>query len=289
MLKGMIKRALQPAVRTYRKQATLRNIVALEKSDHPYASALASAIKDTLIGNLDNEETQWISRIEARRLELLSNDAPISFLDYGAGSGKSKNTLEQSINGVRSKTTISKVTKASKSQLHATLLFKLIRNLKPSHCLELGTCVGISAAYQAAGLALNQSGNLVTLEGADEIAEIARSTFKILDLQNVEVIEGPFYATLDKALTKQKPIQFFFNDGHHDGVAVKKYFDTALPYLDNIAVIFLDDIRWSSSMFEAWDFLRQDQRAAISIDFGSTGLLVMDGNFGKKEIYDLKI
>ena len=62
--------------------------------------------------------------------------------------------------------------------------------------LEMGTCVGISAAYQAAALNDNGAGRLVTLEGYAELAAEAQELWSNLGLSNVEVIVGRFAQTL---------------------------------------------------------------------------------------------
>jgi len=50
--------------------------------------------------------------------------------------------------GVNMDTTVGKTCKiASKPYFWSLLLFKLIREFKPSNTIELGTCLGISGAY----------------------------------------------------------------------------------------------------------------------------------------------
>jgi hypothetical protein len=57
--------------------------------------------------------------------------------------------------------TVGEVSKgASKPYFWSLLLFKLIRKFRPSICLELGTCLGISASFQAAALKLNGIGKI---------------------------------------------------------------------------------------------------------------------------------
>ena len=43
---------------------------------------------------------------------------------------------------------------------------RLVRELRPHSCLELGTGVGVSAGYQAAAMELNGVGRLLTLDGS---------------------------------------------------------------------------------------------------------------------------
>jgi predicted O-methyltransferase YrrM len=49
-------------------------------------------------------------------------------------------------------------TGSSKSRNWALLLYHLLRRFRPTSCVELGTCLGLSGAYQAAALKSNGAG-----------------------------------------------------------------------------------------------------------------------------------
>ena len=61
--------------------------------------------------------------------------------------------------------------------------------------MELGTCIGISAAYQAAAIKLNEKGKLITLEGSVERTKIANENF--MNLQSL-------IATVENASRKNR-------------------------------------------------------------------------------------
>jgi predicted O-methyltransferase YrrM len=224
------------------------------------------------------EELELINLIEARRSFLLRSNQEISVIDYGAGTPNSKRTNGQMDKGVVSTAPISDICKASKSRFWASILFKLVRKLQPSSCVELGSCVGISASYQATALNMNGKGRLLTLEGSPEIAKAAEQTFEILKLPNASVVTGPFYETLKGVLESAKPIDILFNDGHHDHDAVIQYFNEALPYLSDEAVIVIDDISWSSAMRQAWTEIEDDKRVTVSIDLQEMGIVLVGNN-----------
>lgn len=288
-VKAMPGHIIKPVKMRYRRYVGRSRIAALRRSTHPRANDMATAIEQTIFGILTEEESNWISRIESRRAELMADESVVTVMDFGAGSGKENFDLERAKKGVKKQLSVAKITKASKNRMQATLLFKLIRHLKPAHCLEMGSCAGISAAYQAAGLALNGKGDIITLEGATNVAEIAKATLDGLKLNHAKVITGPFHETLDAALQEQSPIDFLFNDGHHDGQAVMNYYEAALPCLDKFSVMFLDDIRWSDSMFSAWKKLSNQPGVCISIDFGRMGMIVLDQQSRLKEQYTIRI
>src|SRR5215207_7343847 len=81
---------------------------------------LAYAVVSTLAGVQSPAERSWIKRIDALHSQLKKNEALGPFA------------------------------KVSKSGRSGQLLFRLVREFAPASCLELGTCIGVSAAFQAA-------------------------------------------------------------------------------------------------------------------------------------------
>jgi len=63
-----------------------------------------------------------------------------------------------------------------------------------------------------------------------------------------------------------------FIDGHHDGAATLRYFETILPVLAPGAVVVFDDIGWSMEMHEAWKILQAHRSVCCSIDMFDMGL-----------------
>jgi len=132
--------------------------------------------------------------------------------------------------------------KARKSYFWSVLLFKLVRKFNPSACIELGTCLGISAAYQASAQKLNRKGKLVTLEGAVSLASLAEKNLQQLGLDNAHVVSGRFQDKLDTVLNENKPIDYAFIDGQHDEKATISYFEQLTPCLSVESIIDFDDI-----------------------------------------------
>lgn len=119
-------------------------------------------------------------------------------------------------------------------------------------------------------------GVLVTLEGGPDMAEMARSNLLSLGYSNFNVVIGPFEDTLEQTLQKEQPIDFIFNDGHHDGDAMLAYFDEILPYFSNGSVMLFDDIANYESMRRGWKTLTEHPMVDLSIDFRSMGLVCVN-------------
>ncbi len=250
---------------------------------------LADALRETL--ELDNtpEEEAWIEEIEALRARLGSSTTRVSVTDYGAGSRDSDLTAEEMYRGRVVGRTVGEVArKTSKPYPWSLLLFKLIRKFKPSTCLELGTSLGISAAYQAAALRLNREGEVVTLEGAESSAALARENFRGLGLDNAIMVVGRFQDTLDSALDRHGPIDFAFIDGHHDEQATLSYFEQIYPFLSERAVLVFDDISWSEGMKRAWSTIEADERIQLSVGLSQLGICFPSGSIEQERNLDLR-
>jgi predicted O-methyltransferase YrrM len=171
----------------------------------------------------------------------------------------------------------------SKPPFWCNLLFRLLRTMGPERCIEMGTAVGVSGAYQATALKLNGHGKLVTLEGAQPIAEIARSNFQRLGLDSAEIVVGRFDETLPKVLAETQPVDYIFIDGHHDEKATLAYFEQILPFLAESALLAFDDITWSDGMARAWKTIAGDRRVGVAVDLGPMGLCVVDKSISRRD------
>lgn len=214
--------------------------------------------------------------IESLRNELNASSTEISVVDHRAWWPDLDLTAEEMYQEKVVTRTIGEVCRiASLPHVWTHLLFRLIREFKPSVCLELGTCLGISAAYQAAVLELNHRGRLVTLEGAESLASLARDNFKSLGLKRVVMSVGRFRDKLGEVLDAKAPIDFVFIDGHHDERATLALFEQIFPFLSESAVLVFDDIDWFKGMHRAWDVMCSDKRIKISVDLFRVGICII--------------
>ena len=212
------------------------------------------------------QEQALLDRIEAERAQLEQSDERVEYRDFGAGptgeAGRSADAMER---GTLVERRIGEVARtASKPPQAARILFDLLRERRPETCLELGTCVGISAAYQAAALELNGRGFLYTIEGAAPLAERARSVLERLGLADrVEVRNGRFTDVLPEVLADRE-LDFAFVDGHHDEQATLDYFELIRPRMRPGSVMAFDDVEWSDGMRRAWKAIRVSEAVASS-------------------------
>lgn len=238
----------------------------------PGVEPLRRALRTAATRSLSPEERSRLREIEALRRRLLADGTELTVVDYGAGSGDETLDEGEMARG-RSKTlTVAEACAVSKPRAWARLLFHLVRELEPDICVEMGTCVGISAAYQAAALQLNGNGRLITLEGARPLARLSEDNLVGLGLENARVVPGRFQDTLGDVLAEHAPVDFVFIDGHHDELATLGYFEQARPHLAPGAVLVFDDIAWSAGMARAWTAVTEHPDVALSVSLGAMGI-----------------
>lgn len=214
----VLRKMARPMLTRYRNRSVLRKLPQLEEKSGPHKS-IAKAFREAITAQLPPQEAARLLQIEKIRQNLRDSNSEIRFTDFGAGSARESRSLAESESGVESSRLVQDISEASKSRERCLLLFTLVRNLQPSSVFEMGSCVGISGSYISAALQFNGGGQFRTMEGSPEVAKIAAQTLSDLHLGG-EVVVGSFQESLAPQLETISPVDFLFNDGHHDGDAL---------------------------------------------------------------------
>jgi|1048.fasta_scaffold01970_7 predicted O-methyltransferase YrrM len=227
----------------------------------------------------DNRGYYAFSKIEALRTSMKSSHLPIQVTDFGPGPG--------GVGGDRLRSsTIARETKRSASSARkGAFLFRLVNWCRPNHLLEMGASVGISTAYLSAGV--GKKAHFISMEGCPQLAAIAQHHLEMLELGPVQMVVGPFEATLERTISSLPQLDFAYLDGNHRGAAVVSYFEACLPKLTPHSVLLLDDIHWSESMEQAWKQLIAHPAVRLSIDCPYGGLLFFNQEIKEKQHFTL--
>jgi len=200
-------------------------------------------------------------KIEELRLKLLVSNQEVSITDMGAGSVK----------GLKKSRKVKEIAQNSaKSAKYAQLLFRIVNHFQPKTILELGTSLGISTSYLAS---VNSESNIFTIEGSEEIAEIAKNNFQELELTNIRSISGNFDSELPLLLERIETLDFVFFDGNHRKEPTLNYFEQCLKKATEKSVFVFDDIYWSKEMTEAWEEIKKNERVSVTIDLFFIGIV----------------
>lgn len=233
-----------------------REIRRLRRQRTPDALLLARLVQQGTRWRPNADDRRWFDRIEAERRALERSDGNVRWRDDA-------------------RVPIAEVTRrASQSPRGGRLLYAVARGFGPTRGVELGTCLGISAAYQAAALAANGHGRLVTLEGYPDLAARAEELWRALGLDNVDVVVGRFAETLGPVVAAG-PVDYAYIDGNHHEEPTVDYFRRFRDQSRSVTLLILDDIRWSAGMRAAWDRIRHDAGVSCYADLGRMGLLVV--------------
>lgn len=226
-------------------------------------AAIVDAVS-SLHAGVSAPEDGWRRVIEAERQRLLARRAPL--VDGSLGEGG----LYDAGQSVRDACLVSKPAE------QATLLMLLTRCLRPARVLELGTNVGISSAYIAAGLRLGGgTGKLWTLDASRYRQGIAREMHQRAHLGDlVSYVPGLFADTLRPTLRAIGAVDLVFIDGHHQYQPTLDYFAAILPFATQDTMFVFDDIRWSDGMLKAWKEIREDEQLGLVVDVQSMGICV---------------
>ena len=188
--------------------------------------------------------------------KLKSDNTKIHIQDFGVGSQKMGS--ERSINQIYKN--------SSSKGKYGKLLYQLNRYFEFNHVLEFGTSLGIGTLNLHLG---NPTSKITSLEACPETYQFTSSQLK--PFQNIQLINQTFEHFLNES--QNQIFDFVFIDGHHDGDALLQYLEKLNPFTHSETIFLLDDIRWSQSMFDAWNKIKEDINYNLTIDLFRMGLV----------------
>ena len=237
--------------------------------------------------------------IERCREKMLRDERELEFVDYG--SAIKSRSLENGSEAVcrleyRDTRRVCDIARRSLAKRkYAQMLSRLVNWLGASHSLEngsgtacslefrgltiveLGTSLGVTTAYMAA---MDSRNRVVTFEGCEAVANMARENWKALNINNIECRVGKIDA---EQLTRDiEHLDVAFIDANHTYVSTCEYFDVLAGKVREKSVIVVDDIHCSEEMEKAWKAICADERVTSTIDLYQMGLVFFDKHYWKR-------
>ncbi len=230
------------------------------------------------ITNVVNDRTEYsdYNKVESVRKKSLKDQTILTIEDHGAGSSSST-SKERSVSSIAKN--------AVKSKKYAQLLYRIVKYYHSNSIIELGTSLGITTSYFSLA---RPGGNIFTLEGSMEIANIARQNFKTLELQNVKLAEGYFDYTLPSVLYHLTSVDLAFIDGNHRREPTENYFHWLLEKANSNSIFIFDDIHWSKGMEQAWEHIKEHPAVRCSIDLFFIGIIFFRQEFKEKQHFIIR-
>jgi len=250
----------------------------LIKSSNGKGHGVHSPFVYTFIKEVLNKKNSPIAfdSIEAHRKFLERNKQKIEVWDRGAGSRKT----DQKFRSIQSIAMA-----ALKPKKYSKLLYKIVAYYKPAHILEMGTSLGITTCYMALG---NKNAQVVTLEGAPNVAMIAQETFSLLGFEHIQIMQGDFNDTLPKYINTMDKIGLVYIDGNHRYAPTMQYFNSLLEKSVEETILIFDDIHWSAEMEQAWEEIKAHPAVTLTIDLFFIGIVFVRKAQKEKEHFIIR-
>lgn len=224
----------------------------------------------------DDAEYPVYAEVEALRRRLKKDKTALLIEDHGAGSAISQE---------KTRTVASLARHAAKPARLAQLLYRIAKYYGHTRMVELGTSLGLSAAY------LSKAGpdvKLITVEGAPAVAERARLHFEELKRNNITLVVGTFEKAIPGILEQMPQTDLLFVDGNHRKEPTLDYFRQFLPHMTESGIMVFDDIHWSREMEEAWEIIRLHPAVTATIDLFFIGLVFFRTGFREKQQFRIR-
>lgn len=203
----------------------------------------------------------FVNRIEKLRGNLAASSANIYVEDYGA----------MKRNGERKLRDIARNALMPYPQVKA--LSQLTKFMRHHSILELGTSLGITAAYFALS---NPDAQITSIEGSPEIAKKAKENLSALGVNNAKVVSDQFDNALEDLKQNQYKCDFVLVDGNHSYLPTIRYFGLLREMLNENGVLVFHDIYWSTEMTQAWKHIQMECSDHLILDFYHFGIIFMN-------------
>ena len=165
-------------------------------------------------------------------------------------------------------------------------MFRLIKHYQPKTLVELGTSLGITTSYFSKA---NPDCSIITIEGNDSVASVAKENFQKLNCTNIQLLQGNFDDLLPSVISQLSLIDLAYIDGNHRYEPTINYFNQFLSKSHNQTILVFDDIHWSAEMEKAWEEIKLHPSVQYTIDIFFLGFVFFRQEFKVKQNFSIRI
>ena len=175
---------------------------------------------------------------------------------YGAGDRKGAGNFKRTSNDVRT------------TRGAGAFYGWLVQFTRPNTIVEIGTAFGISGMYWLSGVEANGFGTLYTFDPNEDWRELALQNLNAIGTRFVSTL-GTFEEAYIDVIPADARVDLAFIDAIHTSAFVNAQFEILRGRSRSGSVIVLDDIRFSTDMYDCWTKLAQANGCLASFEVGS--------------------
>lgn len=234
-------------------------------NEHSLKSSFEYGLYTRALNPADNHSSN--TEIENIRKKWLNSNQSIESIVFGAEStvSESKNVRQIAAEGISH-------WKLSKQ------LCGVIDHLGCESVLELGTSLGINAAYLAGCQTVTR---LVSVDANSHLINLAKQTLHQAEIP-VELITGEVDAAIEELVKRNESFDLVFVDANHTYEATLRYFQFLKHLIHDESVIIFDDINWSPEMTKAWNEIKADAHVTMAVENFQIGLIFFNSKYTRK-------
>ncbi len=227
------------------------------------------------------DEIRAVHRELGNDRTLIGPEAPGSPVQGARDPGTADPGAGSRVGRPENRTVGSFVRRSSVSSRYGALLYRMARWFEPGMIIELGTGLGISTLYLAAG---SNGVPLHTIEGNRARAEFSSQLIKRCGFFAVKVHVGEIGEMLERLPETGEKRFLAFVDGNHQYGPTLTYLRRLIDMAGEEALVIMDDIHWSRGMYRAWREIISWQEVRASIDLFHVGILWLRKDLAKTEL-----
>jgi predicted O-methyltransferase YrrM len=242
------REAVNTLVRGPRWRRAARRALASGQAEE-VGPAVASALRVWVAGRRDDRLDDVVRRVERARRAMLMSDEPLN----------------------HARTTVAEMTcEASNPRLIGELLYWLTRESGAHEAVELGTCMGFSAAYIASGLPAG--GRLLTLDRVDDFVRRAKRLLAETGVADRVDARRADFRSIDLRSATERGFDLAYKDGAHNAEASLQFLRACPAWCRPGAIVLMDDLDHGDGMDTAWAEGTAAPVYAGALSLGRTGI-----------------
>ena len=161
----------------------------------------------------------------------------------------------------------------------AQLLYRVVRHARCRTVLEVGTSLGLTAAYLASP---DSKADCVAIEPETELAEVAEMVLDDLQIKNVRVMQGEVSGLLPDVLRGWERLDFAFVDLHGDADTTWFCFEQCVGKAHAGTLMTIGQPYRTPAMTHTWERIKAHPQVTSSIDLGRVGLVFFNTDLHKQ-------